>query len=116
MCKKEKCPNFDKCKCGTPKQVLEGVNTVLGIDHEIKGDNNRYENLTWIPMTTSPHHISNQSSTNEFNLDTIAIAVGEWDYAEKVYNFVPESEVREELGIISYISPLGVFDNQEEEK
>lgn len=22
MCKKEKCPNFDKCKCGTPKEII----------------------------------------------------------------------------------------------
>lgn len=67
-------------------------------------------------MTTSPHHIRNQSSINEFNLDTIEITVGEWDDTEKVYNFVPDSEVREELGTISYISPLGVFDGNEGEK
>lgn len=88
MCKKEKCPNFDKCKC----------------------------NKDVIPMTTSPHHIRNQASMNEFNIDTIAITVGEWDDAEKVYHFVPESDVREELGTISYISPLGVFDGNQEEK
>lgn len=89
MCKKEQCPNFDKCKCNK---------------------------VDVIPMTTSPHHIRNQSSMNEFNIDTIEFGVGEWDDTEKVYNFVPDSEVLEELGTISYISPLGVFDDNEEEK
>lgn len=89
MCKKEKCPNFDKCKCN-------------------KGDTT--------PMTTSPHHIRNQASMNEFNIDMIEVVVGEWNNSEKVYNFVPDSEVREELSTISYISPLGVFDGNQEEK
>ena len=89
MCKKDKCPNFDKCKCN-------------------KGGT--------VPMTTSSHHIRNQSSVNEFNLDTIEVTVGEWDDTGKVYNFVPEGEVREELGTLSYISPLGVFNDNEEEK
>lgn len=68
MCKnKERCPNKDKCKCGTPKQVLEGVNTVVRIDHEIKSGNISYENLSWIPMTTSPRHRLNR----EDGCDTI---------------------------------------------
>lgn len=89
MCKKDKCPNFDKCKCN-------------------KGGT--------VPTTTSPHHIRNQLSMSEFNLDTIELRTVEWDDAKKVYNFVPESEVREELGTISYISPLGVFGGNEEEQ
>ena len=69
MCKKEKCPNFDKCKCGTPKQVLEGVNTVIGIDHEIKSVDNIYENLTWMPMTTSPRNLLNTQVDEDVSID-----------------------------------------------
>lgn len=60
MCKKEQCPNFDKCKCGTLKEVevLDGVNKVADIDHEIKSDNNSYENLAWDTITVSTYNLS----------------------------------------------------------
>lgn len=81
MCKKEKCPNFDKCKCNS--------NNV---------------------MTTSPRNLLNIQVEEEVVVD---IRTVEWDDTEKVYNFVPDSEVREGLDIVSYISPVGVFDEDE---
>ncbi len=81
MCKKEKCPNFDKCKCN---------NTNV--------------------MTTSPRNLLNIQVEEEVVVD---IRTVEWDDTEKVYNFVPDSEVREGLDIVSYISPVGVFDEDE---
>lgn len=70
MCKKEQCPNFDKCKCGTPKQVvkvvevLDGVNASVEIDHEIKSGNNDFENRVWDTTTISTYNLSSNDVTD----------------------------------------------------
>lgn len=36
MCKKEKCPNFDKCKCGTPKEITGAAsNNIEIVNHAV---------------------------------------------------------------------------------
>jgi len=67
MCK-QICENC-KCKRGTPKEILVGINTVLDISEIVDYDGIKWKGL--IPSTTSPRNLLNiKDNQKDNNNDT----------------------------------------------